>query len=215
MTVAATRARSASVVAGLLPAILALLFFAFLTFEVRRGDTAAFDNNIRAAVHAHATPARTGLMRGISRVGEPALLIDTGAAVIVLLLIFRRWRIALLVLTSLIGSELLDQALKFSIRRPRPPVFFGLRQPLGYSFPSGHSLVSCAVFGAIAVFAASRIRNRTVRWLCYLALAIPVFAIGFSRVYLGMHYPTDVLGGYAAAIVWLTLVELMFRGKRR
>jgi undecaprenyl-diphosphatase len=82
---------------------------------------------------------------------------------------------------------------------------------MGYSFPSGHALVSCAFFGALAVFAAARTGRRARRWLYYVGAAIPIAAIGLSRIYLGMHYPSDVLGGYTGAAAWLFSVKLARR----
>ena len=105
--------------------------------------------------------------------------------------------------------EVLDQLLKVAFHRPRPPTLFGLAGPAGYSFPSGHALVSFAFFGALAVFAAPR------RWLRYIVAALPVAAIGYSRIYLGVHYPSDVLGGWAAAAVWVFSVTfIMARAQR-
>jgi undecaprenyl-diphosphatase len=91
-------------------------------------------------------------------------------------------------------------------QRPRPDVFFG-PQPLNYSFPSGHALVSCCFYLALAEILV-RDQWPRVRKLAVWTLAVLLTgAIGLSRVYLGVHYPTDVLGGYAAAIAWLSIVR--------
>jgi undecaprenyl-diphosphatase len=95
------------------------------------------------------------------------------------------------------GAEVLDQLLKLLFHRARPATFFGLPEPMSYSFPSGHALVSFAFFGALAVFVSPR------RWWYAIAAALPIAAIGYSRIYLGMHYPSDVLGGWVAAAIWL------------
>lgn len=194
-----------------LPAAVALAIFAWLAAMVTTGRTQQFDESIRMAVHGRASPALTVAMRNLSRIGEPAVLIVSGAVVFLILLAARRRRVALLVFVVVGGAEIFDQFLKLAFRRPRPPAFFGLQEPGGYSFPSGHALVSCTLFGALAVYAASRAGSRTLRWLYYVAAALPVLAIGLSRVYLGVHYPTDVLGGYAAAVFWLSVVYLLWR----
>lgn len=198
----------------ILPAAIALLLFAWLAAMVTAGRTQAFDDSIRAAVHAHASPALDIAMQNISRIGEPKVLIDTGAVLLLFFLATRKWRTAWLVLLTVGGAELIDQILKLIFHRPRPHVFFG-RQPFGYSFPSGHSLVSFVVFGALAVFLTPHVRSRVWRWVLYLAAASVVLAIGLSRVYLGMHYPTDVLGGYVAGVFWLTVVDLLWDRWRR
>jgi membrane-associated phospholipid phosphatase len=190
--------------------IAALLFFAWLAEEVRHGGTQQFDDRIRMLVHAHASPALTAVMRGISLIGEPGVLIVLGA-LFLFLMRAERPRRTLLFAVTVAGAEVLDQLLKLAFHRPRPAAFFGVAEPMGYSFPSGHALVSCAFFGALAVFAAARTGHRAWRWWYYTAAAAPIAAIGLSRVYLGMHYASDVLGGWAAAAAWLFSVKLARR----
>jgi membrane-associated phospholipid phosphatase len=186
-------------------AAVALLAFVWLAEEVLHGRTLQFDNRVRMFVHAYANPALTALMRGISLIGDPGVLVALTVPVMVWFVRTGRARTVLMFAIAMAGAELLDQLLKLAFHRPRPATFFGLAQPMGYSFPSGHALVSLAFFGALAVFVARR------RWLYYVAAAISVAAIGLSRVYLGMHYPTDVLGGWAAAAAWLFSVNLARR----
>jgi membrane-associated phospholipid phosphatase len=186
--------------AGLLPAASALLFFAWLGAEVLRGGTQAFDDRIRMLVHANATPALTMVMRAISLIGYPAVLIALAVPAVVWSVRMGKARWASRFAISVAGAEVLEQLLKLVFHRPRPDTFFGLSGPMGYSFPSGHALVSFAFFGALAVFAAPR------RWWYYTAAALPITAIGLSRIYLGMHYPSDVLGGWAAGTVLLLSV---------
>src|ERR1051326_3170744 len=100
----------------------------------------------------------------------------------------------------------MDEGLKLLFERHRPEAYFGLVEPLGYSFPSGHSMASCCFYGGLALIAAGRARSRGMRWGIYSGAAMVIGGIGLSRVYLGVHYPTDVLGGYTAALAWLVLV---------
>jgi len=113
------------------------------------------------------------------------------------------------------GAEILDQVLKYIFHRVRPQAFFGLAEPMGYSFPSGHALVSCTFFGVLAAMAAARTSSRTRRVMYYALAAVLVAAVGFSRIYLGVHYPTDVLAGYAAGVVWTFSVAWVRRLRRR
>src|ERR1019366_9092030 len=199
MTPAESAPHSRTLILGLLLAAAALVFFAWLAEEVVRGHTQQFDDRIRMLVHAHADPALTTAMRGVSLIGEPWFL-------------RKGWRrTVLLFAITLAGAEVLDQLLKLMFHRPRPATFFALTEPMGYSFPSGHALVSCAFFGGLAVFAAARTGSRARRCLYYIVAALLIAAIGFSRIYLGVHYPSDVLGGYAAAVVWLFSVALAQR----
>jgi undecaprenyl-diphosphatase len=180
-----------------------LLILIWLGQQMRRGDTPPFDDRIRLLVHAHAIPAVTALMRGLSLIGRPEILIAAGALVIFWLARTGRARTAVLFGIVVAGAEIVDQLLKLVFHRMRPVPFFGLAEPRGYSFPSGHALVSCAFFGMLAALAAARTPSRARRCFYYAAAAAMTAAIGFSRVYLGVHYPSDVLGGWAAAVSWL------------
>jgi undecaprenyl-diphosphatase len=104
---------------------------------------------------------------------------------------------------------LFSQVLKLALHRPRPPVFFGLSSAETYSFPSGHAFVATVFYGlAASIFMAGQASRRTCATLAALALAASL-AIGFSRVYLGYHYPSDVLGGWVMAVVWLGAARLL------
>jgi len=172
------------------------------------GGRQAFDDSIRLYVHAHANPALTAAMREISRFGAPAVLIAVALVMVILLARAGRRRTAWLFAITVGGAEILEELLKLVFQRPRPVPFFGLAEPAGYSFPSGHATVSFAFFAALAVFVAPR------RWLYFLGAALPVAAIGYSRIYLGVHYPSDVVGGYAAAAVWVFSVAWVGRLRR-
>lgn len=196
-----------TLIAGWLAAAAALLFFAWLSREMLAGGTQQFDAQVRTLVHQQATsPALTSVMRGVSMAGAPAVLITLGILVVALYLRQGRSSAALLFVITVAGAEVLDAGLKLAFHRPRPAAFFGLTAPSSYSFPSGHALVSCAYFGVLAAFAAARTRSRARRWVYWTAAALVVLLIGFSRVYLGVHYPSDVLAGYAVAVVWVCSV---------
>jgi undecaprenyl-diphosphatase len=105
--------------------------------------------------------------------------------------------------------------MKLLFYRPRPEPFFGLASPITHSFPSGHAMVSCCFFGVLAMILAAREPSRARRISIFAAAAILVALMGFSRVYLGFHYPTDVLAGYAAAVVWLAVVRAVLMAFKR
>jgi undecaprenyl-diphosphatase len=109
-----------------------------------------------------------------------------------------------------LGAEAFDQLLKWIFHRQRPEAFFG-HSPLSYSFPSGHSVESCCFYGVLAALVAGQSKRLWRQVGIWLVAALVTLAIGCSRIYLGVHYPTDVLGGYAAAIVWVSLIWLSWR----
>ena len=99
---------------------------------------------------------------------------------------------------------LINQVLKFIIQRPRPDGF-RLAAATGFSFPSGHSMVAMAFFGLLAWFVWRYEKDRRQRALLLIAFAFIIFMVGLSRVYLGVHYASDVIGGFCLSIIWLAL----------
>jgi len=190
---------------------LALILFVWLAREVMRGDAMRLDMPIRGAVHARASPPLTAMMRGLSLIGSEVVLVPLGAILVWWLVAAKRRRAAVVFAVAALGAEALDQIMKLLFNRPRPEPFFGLASPITHSFPSGHAMVSCCFFGVLAAILAGRgapwARSRARRVAVFAAAAILVALMGFSRVYLGYHYPTDVLAGYAAAVVWLGVVR--------
>jgi undecaprenyl-diphosphatase len=192
--------------AGLGMALMLLLFFSWLALEVLGGRTARFDAAVRDGIHAHATPALTGAMRSVSFVGSPEFLVPLGLAVVVMWSRRGRTRTAVLFVVTVLGSALLDQVLKVVFHRTRPAAWFGLGTPGSYSFPSGHALMSCCFYGVLVALTA---RRRRPGWWC--AAGVLVAAIGFSRIYLGVHYASDVLAGYSAAVVWVLTARFVYK----
>jgi undecaprenyl-diphosphatase len=200
------RLLSAALVGGLIAAALALAIFSWLGRDILAGITPGVDESLRTAIHQRASPGLTRLMIAASRYGGPAFLAPAGV-VAALAFLIRRWhRGALLVIITMAGAGLLDALLKQSFGRVRPAAFFDYPLPLSHSFPSGHAFFAASFFGGLAVLVSGRIRSTALQvavWLVALGL---ILLIGFSRVYLGVHYPSDVLAGYAAAIVWVAAV---------
>jgi undecaprenyl-diphosphatase len=195
--------------------VLALILFVWLAREVTRGDAMRLDTPIRNAVHARSSPPLTGMMRGVSLIGSEVVLVPIGVILVWRLVAAKRRRAAVVFGVAALGAEALDQIMKLLFYRPRPEPFFGLASPITHSFPSGHAMVSCCFFGVLAMILAAREPSRARRISIFAAAAILVALMGFSRVYLGFHYPTDVLAGYAAAVVWLAVVRAVLMAFKR
>jgi len=188
-------------------AVLAIFLFAWIADSVTANKTVVFDAAIRARVHQYAFPTVTRLMFAISFLGGNGLVIAAFAAFF--LFLYFRWRRATLWLViTILGALVLDVTLKLGFHRQRPTPFFGAI-PHTYSFPSGHSLFSFCFYGVLAGLWSGRVRSGFLRFMIWSFAALLVFAIGLSRIYLGVHYPSDVLAGYVAATIWVaTLVGL-------
>jgi undecaprenyl-diphosphatase len=193
-------------------AVGALFLFGWLAEEMLKGATLRFDLAVRDWVHQFASPAMTRAMTATSLLGYKVLIIALLVAIAVFLFVGWRRAAGWLAIT-MAGALALDVALKFAFRRPRPQVFFGVA-PHSYSFPSGHALCSFCFYGVLAGLIAARTRSRALRVAVGVIAATLVVAIGLSRIYLGMHYASDVVAGYLAAAVWVSGLLVLDRWRK-
>jgi undecaprenyl-diphosphatase len=195
------------VLLGLGLALATILVLGWLTSEMLEGETLHFDGTVRDWVHAHSSNVLTTLMRAVSFIGSPGIL-GPAAIIIFLLLRYFGWlREARLLLIAMLGALLLEQVLKLAFHRARPVSFFGVPEPSSYSYPSGHALFAVCFFGTLAWILAARLSSRLSRAALWTGAILIAGLIGYSRIYLGVHYPTDVIAGYTSALVWLTVLE--------
>lgn len=155
------------------------------------------------------------VMRTFTFIGSPGVMWPL--ACIALWLFWRagwRYETTLLAL-SLAGALVLDTSLKLIFHRPRPAPFWDTATPDSYSYPSGHALFALCFFGALAWSTACHVRRPSVRVLICTGAALLAALIGFSRIYLGVHYPTDVIAGFGVAFLWMTLVATGAALRRR
>lgn len=193
---------------GLILAIGALMLFGWLASEIFEGETKVFDETVRQAVNQISSPTLTKLMVFISFVGSPLFLVLSGVVVLIIFLRLRWRRATVLFIVTMAGEIVLDLTLKAFYRRARPEPFFDYALPSSYSFPSGHALGSFCFYGILAWLVTARLENRPARIVVRVLAVLLIFLIGFSRIYLGVHYPSDVVGGYLAALVWVVTVAL-------
>jgi undecaprenyl-diphosphatase len=204
---ASQRLLTGTIVVGLIATGIALWLFAWLGHEILTDTpTPVLDDRLRSAIHSLASPGLTQVMIAASRYGGPGWLVPLGGLVAVGFLA-RGWRRgALLVVVTMAGAGLLDTLLKLGFARARPTAFFNYPLPLSHSFPSGHAFFAGSIFGGLALLLTPRVHSKLVRWAIWVVTALLILLIGGSRVYLGVHYPSDVLAGYAAATIWVVAV---------
>lgn len=195
------------VFAGLL---LPLWGFAELADEIHEQEAIAFDEPILRLAHLLVS---AGLDRGfvwISNAGYLYGVVPIDVVLVLALSLLRRFREATFAAIALAGSGLLNIAAKHAFARDRPSLWESISPEVTFSFPSGHAMGS-ATLGGVVILLAWRTRWR---WPV-VALAVPfVLLVGLSRVYLGVHYPSDILAGWAAASVWTAAAFLVvYRGR--
>jgi undecaprenyl-diphosphatase len=179
-------------------ALCGLLAFGAMAYLFENGLAMAFDLPVRAAVHSWASAPLTAAMRLISVLGSEYFLVPL-AVVLVWRWVRRGERSKAYVLVAAgLSAEAASQLLKLLFHRPRPELFFALTPPRTYSFPSGHSFVPVVYFGILV-----GLLGAGPWWR--VGVAALAGLLGLSRVYLGYHYPSDVMAGWALAVVWLSV----------
>jgi len=200
-------------VIGILLACFALVLFERLADEMLEGDTLRFDAAVRNFIHGFSSPYFTAVMRAFTNIGNVGAVITVAVSVSVALWFKHRARDAAFLLIAISGGAFLMWVLKLLFHRQRPAPYFGITVPSDYSFPSGHALVAVCFYGTLAAILTTRQNRRSVRIAIWVAAVLMMLCIGASRIYLGVHYPSDVLGGYLAATFWVLAVSLMHRKK--
>lgn len=203
-------------VAGLATAVAALGLFALLANAVAAGATQRLDGIVVAALRESASPVWDVLALAGAALGSGAAMWVVLVVGTVFLWRSRHHYSALLLWVALLGGRVLNHELKVAFRRPRPeprdwslevlgrPVDF----PLSFSFPSGHATTAMVLYGTLAYLVARLEPTPGQRRATFGAAAFLILLIGWSRIYLGVHYPSDVLAGYLSGLAWATFAAL-------
>ncbi|MCL5942617.1 MAG: bifunctional DedA family/phosphatase PAP2 family protein [Actinobacteria bacterium] len=200
------RAYGLGLTLGLVLSVLFVWLFAVLLQDVRAQDPiTALDRAVALVLHDHAVPWLTSAMVVVTFFGSAWWTVAVAAAAGGALVWRRRWPEALVLTTATGGSALMTAILKVLVQRPRPDFVDPLIQASGYSFPSGHATAAVALYLPLGLLAASWVRHWENRVYVLLGAAAVVVLVGFSRLYLGVHYLTDVLAGYAVGAFWTTI----------
>jgi membrane-associated phospholipid phosphatase len=179
-----------------------------LVEDVTDGDGVALvDRPVASFVAAHRSGALTVVMRAASIAGGPVVLaIITAAAGVLLGFLWRRWWPVAVAGVTVAGDGALTAVFKQVLGRSRPPLAHALAAADGYAFPSGHAAVAAAAFGVLAWLCTARLRSWAGRVAIWVVAAVLAALVGISRVYLGVHWTTDVLGGWTVGTCWLAVV---------
>jgi membrane-associated phospholipid phosphatase len=212
--------REVGIVPGLIPT--SIVFFAavflFLIIAVAAAlspAVTAIDGKLATWLHVRATPHVTDVMASISLLGAPTTLTIVTIAGSLLLLYRRRYAEAILLSTVVLGGNFLNFCLKHLLQRGRPVFDDPIFSLPTYSFPSGHAMASTVFYGLLAIYVSARAGQRHAAPVAIGAAALMVALVSASRVYLGLHYLSDVLGGLSEGIAWLALSLIALHHRRR
>ncbi|MDP9330641.1 MAG: phosphatase PAP2 family protein [Actinomycetota bacterium] len=183
------------------------LIFAWLTHDVVTNEGwVRSDPGVMRFIVAHRVAWVTGFMKGITRLGSVPVLLPVVIVLGGYVLVKKRdWRPGVLLVVALAGATAWYDVVKPLVDRERPPVPLQLIAVSGRSFPSGHATAAIAVWGAVAVVLSSRPKPR-LKAVVWIAAGLIATLVGFSRLYLGVHWWTDVVGGMALGGAWLCLL---------
>ena len=165
--------------------------------EIMNGDIIGYKIISTFLISDFATP----IAKFITNFGGAIFLITL---TVILFILIKNKKIGLSIFSNLVIITVLNQLLKRILQRPRPTEF-RIIEETGYSFPSGHSMVSMAFYGYLIYLIYKYVKNKYVKWILIVLLSILICSIGVSRIYLGVHYTSDVLGGFLVSISYLVL----------
>lgn len=183
--------------------------FVSLADEVTEGETKRFDESVLTSINSYASPGWDAFFVSFTQLGGLIAVIAITAGLVLLLVNRHKYKSALIVGGSVAGAALLNLTLKFIFERARPDLWQQLVVETSYSFPSGHAMISAALgMSIIVIFWKTRYR--------YAALVggiVYILLISFSRLYLGVHYPTDIIAGWLVSAAWVVVVTAVVNYK--
>lgn len=172
-----------------------------------------FDEHVLLYIHQFATPVLDNVLLFITRIGDPHTVVPLTGVVFVFLLVKRQRMAATFFALDAAGGVALSYFLKLAFSKPRPQLWESAIEEVTYSYPSGHALGSMVIYGFLSyVFARMYPRYAAA---IYTFAVFMIVSIGFSRLYLGVHWPTDILGGYGIGFLWVMACISLLRLQSR
>ncbi|WP_028392361.1 phosphatase PAP2 family protein [Bacillus cihuensis] len=195
---------------ALLISLFSLMAFSLMAILISGKRIVQFDQKVISFVQGFETSLVTSIMKFFTFIGSmPVVLVIVLIALIILDKVLKHRTELVLFVVVIIGTPVLNQLLKFVFQRSRPDIH-RLIEVGGYSFPSGHAMNAFAVYGIISFLLWRHIPTFLGRTTLIIISGIFIFMIGISRVYLGVHYPSDIIGGYFASSFWLAIAIWFF-----
>ena len=200
---------TAGVIALFVGFVLCTLAFVGLSDEVREMDTLPFDTAVLNLVHGMSNYFLDTFMPIATDIGGVVGVVAITLIMTALFVYKNEQRRALMVSITVAGAAGINLILKSVFERARPDLWETLVREPGFSFPSGHAMASAALGAAIVV----ALWDSRWRWWAFTTATFYIVFVGFSRLYLGVHYPTDIMAGWLVSGAWVMAVTLMFRSR--
>lgn len=186
-----------------------LFIVAQIADEVLEKESFAFDKSVLLWIHQFSNPTLDRVMLAITALANPNFVVIV-VSVSLGLLWWRRYNLQMTFFAiACVGAFILNTGLKLFFAKPRPQLWYSLIKETSFSFPSGHALGSLVLYGFLAYLLASYYSKFSI--FIYLIAAIVIVAIGFSRLYLGVHWMTDIIAGYGVGFLWLMSCIVMLK----
>lgn len=183
----------------------AAVFAVFASF-VERGVTQGFDERVLQWIEVRRTPQLDEIMLEITTLGNGAVvMLMIAVASIFLWLTHHRWSVYIL-LMGVFGGQLVNSTLKALFARERPSIVDAVDHVSSQSFPSGHAMAAMIVYGSIAYLVGRLEPTPRLRRVTWTLAGLVILAIGISRMYLGVHYPSDIVAGFIGGLAWIAFV---------
>jgi len=194
------------IIGGFALAALVLAALGWLVTGPYRDYPLGFDNAIRTAIRQMRSPMWAQLFLAVTKLGSTVYLVIIGCVAGIIFLFMRWFRPLLILILVMSGQAALHHGFKWLIARPRPSALINYPATESFSYPSGHAVASLCLYFTIAWYVAATTDNSAIKVIIALLAAVLVLPIGMSRVYIGIHYPTDVIAGFLAAMIWTAAV---------
>ena len=194
------------VIGGFALASVVLAGIGWLVTGPYRAFPLGFDDTIRTAIRQMRSPMWTQLFLAVTKLGSTLYLVVVGCAAGIVFIFMRWFRPLLILILVMLGQAALHHGFKWLIARPRPPALISYPTTESFSYPSGHAVASLCLYFTIAWYVAATTDNSAIKVIIAILTAVLVFLVGMSRIYIGIHYPTDVIAGFLAAMIWTTAV---------
>lgn len=196
--------------------IVCLIMFWMIFNSVLKNGTWIFDEPINSFIHTFVNPILTFICKVLAKIGgRGGTAILTIALAVISAVKFKNKKMAIIIVLNIFLIGLFNHLIKEYVQRPRPD--YRMMDVAGYSFPSGHSMISMAEWGLLIYFAYKYIKNNKIKWCSIVLMSLIILAMGASRIYLGVHYPSDVLAGFLLGFVYIIfytkIVDSITQGK--